>query len=55
MKKIMYYILIALFALNGAHLMSSSIEFTFWWWVGFINLGAFGGEVVYKLLKYLKH
>lgn len=55
MKKIIDYILIALFSLNGAYLMSSSTDFTFWWWVGFINLGAFGGEIVYKLLTYLKN
>ena len=54
MKKIIYYILIALFALNGAFLMTDSPDFTFWWWIGFINLGAFGGEITFKLLKFLQ-
>lgn len=55
MKKIIYYIIIVLFAVNGVKLMTSSLEFTFWWWLGFFNLSVWGGYLFYKLLEYLRN
>lgn len=54
MKKIIYYTLISLFVLNAAILMTSKVEFTFWWWVGFLNVAGWGGYLIGKLLTYLK-
>lgn len=53
-KKIIYYVLYFLFAINGGLLMNMHPDFSFFWYIGLFNITCFGGYLVYKLMDFLK-
>lgn len=42
MKKIILYCLFGFSAVNGVMCMETNVQFTFFWWIGFINLMVWG-------------
>lgn len=54
MKKTLYYLIIILLWMNSAVGFYLNEQFTFFWWLHFINVGITGGYLLNKLLTYLK-
>ena len=52
-KNIIVYLIYALLATNGAYIVITESEFSFFWWLGFINVAAFGGILAAKFLECL--
>jgi len=53
MKKNIKHIIYLLLVINGAIVMTYNQDFSFYWWIGFVNISFFGGALLIKLFNYL--